>query len=227
MHKVLRREARIHDEQPLITIVRYMLKKPFEGVRYFSVETIAPGGGYDTHKHRDIDILTYVYEGTLTHRDSLSNDVALAAGAMQHTTAGSGISHSETNERDEPLKLVHVWLEPTSLTRQPTYARTTFTKRDRLNKPLRAVVNHPMPGRIQVHQSLNVHILDIEEGVETKRIADATSTFFLVLLEGNITVNGEPLQALDAIITDDTLTIKAQAESRVFILEHFTRRKDD
>ncbi len=227
MHVVLRKNARIHDKQPLINIVRYVLKKPFDVVRHFSVETIEPGGGYDAHKHRDIDILTYVYEGTLTHRDSLSNNVALSAGSIQHAVAGSGITHSETNEREEPVKLVHIWLEPTSMTKRPTYARTTFTKRERLNAPLRAVVNHPMPGRIQIEQSLNAHILDAEAGANITRRADATSTFLFVLLDGEVTINGERLLALDALMTDDTLEIETTHDSRAFILEHFTRRKED
>jgi quercetin 2,3-dioxygenase len=86
-------------------------------------ETLAPGAGYDEHRHRDLEIVTWVLAGTLTHRDASGGSHEVPAGWVQLMSAGSGVTHSETNEHAEPVRYLQMWVTPADSLGEPSYAR--------------------------------------------------------------------------------------------------------
>src|SRR5271156_4536824 len=99
----------------------------FRDLRVLNEDRIAPAKGFGLHPHRDMEIITYVLEGSLEHRDSLGNGGLLTAGELQHTSAGSGIRHSESNHSPtEPLHLLQIWLAPNKIGVDPRYAQKRY-----------------------------------------------------------------------------------------------------
>ncbi|MCT0247486.1 pirin family protein [Synechococcus sp. CS-205] len=93
-------------------------------------DTIAPGRGFGMHPHRDMEIITVMLEGELTHRDSMGHGAALRVGEVQRMSAGTGVVHSEINETDRPCRLLQIWIEPASRGIEPAYEQKTFTVDD-------------------------------------------------------------------------------------------------
>ena len=99
----------------------------FGPLRVINDDTIAPGQGFGMHPHRDMEIITVMVEGELSHRDSMGHAEVLAAGEVQAMGAGTGVVHSEINQSERPCRLLQIWIEPSSPGRPPTYAQQAFT----------------------------------------------------------------------------------------------------
>ncbi len=170
----------------------------FADLRVINDDVIAPGRGFGTHPHRDMEIITYVLEGALEHRDSMGNGSVMRPGDVQRMSAGTGVSHSEFNHsKEEPVHLLQIWLLPDRKDHKPGYEQKHYTDSDKRGR-LRLIASHDGDdGSVSVHQDVRVYaaLLDGDEAVsheiEPGRVA------WVQVARGTVTVNGQTLKAGD------------------------------
>jgi quercetin 2,3-dioxygenase len=184
-------------------------------LRVFNDDTIAPGEGFPTHQHRDMEIVTYVLSGQLAHRDTLGNHGIVGPGGVQFMSAGTGVAHSEYNgSPDAPLHLVQMWVLPGSLGMRPSYGQQDFEQDDRRNRWLDAVSGDPaVPAPIRITQNATLRVTRLE-GVSLVAEFAPQRYGFLFVAEGKVEANGEPLRAGDSVRFYDVarLAVSGHAE---------------
>ncbi|GAC1539291.1 MAG: pirin family protein [Vulcanimicrobiaceae bacterium] len=169
-------------------------------LRVFNDDVVAPGQGFGRHPHRDMEILTYVLDGELEHKDSMGNVGVVGAGAVQYLSAGSGIAHSEYNHSAaRPVHLVQMWVVPHAAGLTPRYGQVDYTRADRLDRWLPIATGEPgIDARIAIWQDATAYVARVEAATLTKTLR-AGRKAFLFVCSGDVTVNGATLQAGDAV----------------------------
>jgi quercetin 2,3-dioxygenase len=169
-------------------------------LRVFNDDRIAPGQGFPTHPHRDMEILTYVLDGELEHKDSMGNRGVVGAGSVQYMSAGTGVAHSEFNHsREKPLHLVQMWVLPSAPKMKPAYGQREFTTQDRLNRWLLVASGESgNDAPVQLGQSASFYVARLESAAIGHDLAADRFGFFFVA-DGTIKVNGESLESGDAV----------------------------
>jgi hypothetical protein len=168
-------------------------------LRVFNDDTVLPGEGFGTHPHRDMEILTYVLDGELEHKDSMGNAGVVRPGGVQYLSAGTGLTHSEYNHSDErPVRFVQMWVLPRASGLQPRYGQVDFDAGQRRNRWLpiasgRADVSAP----IALWQDAAAYVARLENGVLRYAVDDGRFAF-LFAAEGPVDVNGTMLESGDA-----------------------------
>ncbi|WP_417739864.1 pirin family protein [Rosistilla oblonga] len=194
----------------------------FRALRVMNEDRIAAGQGFGTHPHRDMEIVTYVLEGALEHKDSLGNGEVLRPGEFQRITAGTGITHSEFNpSADEPTHLYQIWLHPNRSGIEPSYEQKRFDD-DKLSNALRLVASpDSSDGSLLIHQDARIYLskLDAKHSVQTP-LAEGRHGW-LQVLRGSITLNGEALDTSDgaAISDESTLEITATTDAEIMLFD--------
>ncbi|MFZ3160768.1 MAG: pirin family protein [Rhodoferax sp.] len=192
-------------------------------LRVINEDWIAPGKGFGTHGHRDMEILTYVLQGALAHKDSLGNVKVIPPGDVQRMSAGTGVQHSEFNHApDDTTHLLQIWIEPNVKGVKPSYEQTTFAdsaKQDRL-----CLVASPdgAQGSVTLHADARLYAGLFDAG-QTAALALATGRkAYVHLVRGALKVNGVALHTGDAALLADeqqvALTEAQEAEVLVFDL---------
>jgi redox-sensitive bicupin YhaK (pirin superfamily) len=150
----------------------------FGPLRVINEDRIAPQSGFDTHPHRDMEIITYIVQGVIEHKDSMGNGTQISAGEVQRMTAGTGVLHSEFNRSaDQELHLLQIWILPEKNALEPGYEQTLFAREDKLNQ-LRLVASRDgREGSLTIHQDVDLAMLDDEK---TMTIAARRDAEFLV-----------------------------------------------
>ena len=168
---------------------------------------LQPHSGFETHAHREIEIISYCVEGELVHEDSLGNKELIRRGEMQYTCAGSGITHSERNNSlDCPLRFIQIWLCPNTPGLSPYYRSIHFKPSDRLNKLLQVASGSALENVTRINQDANVYISQIEAGRQIDRKQVLGRQIYLACLEGALAINNVVLETGDAVkIWDETL----------------------
>lgn len=197
----------------------------FGPLRVINDDVIAPGRGFGTHGHRDMEIVTYVLEGELAHEDSLGNGASILPGDVQRMSAGRGIMHSEFNKAtDKRTHLLQIWIEPTERGLKPSYEQKNFSDADKRGR-LRLVASPDgREGSVTIHAdaSLSVGLFDGDERAELT--LDRARKGYLHVARGTVVVNGQALQTGDALKLEGeaALTIEQgqQAEVLFFDLGH-------
>ncbi|QDV11874.1 Quercetin 2,3-dioxygenase [Rosistilla oblonga] len=194
----------------------------FRALRVMNEDRIAAGQGFGTHPHRDMEIVTYVLEGALEHKDSLGNGEVLRPGEFQRITAGTGITHSEFNpSADEPTHLYQIWLHPNRSGIEPSYEQKRFDD-DKLSNALRLVASpDSSDGSLLIHQDARIYLskLDANHSVQTPLAAGRHG--WLQVLRGSITLNGEALDTSDgaAISDEPTLELTATTDAEIMLFD--------
>ncbi len=141
----------------------------FGALRVINDDTIAPGGGFGTHPHNDMEIITYVLEGALEHKDSMGKTGVIHAGEIQKMTAGSGITHSEFNHsKSDPIHLLQIWIFPSEKGLEPSYEEKSFSDENKRGRLCPIVSPDRREGSLKIHQDAVVYasILGKDETVE-------------------------------------------------------------
>src|SRR5262245_31983809 len=141
----------------------------FRVLRVMNEDVVQPGQGFGTHPHENMEIVTYVLEGALEHRDSMGNGEVLRPGEFQRMSAGTGITHSEFNpSNDEPVHLYQIWLFPEEEGIEPSYEQKRFPEEQRQNR-LRLVASHDAAeGSLRIHQDARIYLSTLGDGEEVR-----------------------------------------------------------
>ena len=191
----------------------------FRSLRVINEDRVAPGQGFGTHPHRDMEIITYVLSGALAHQDSSGGEGVLRPGDVQHMTAGAGIRHSEFNaSQTEPVHLLQIWLLPDKKGLKPGYEQQHFEI-----EGLRLVASRDGgDGSLPVHQDVDVFAARLSPGAEVKHTLAAGRHAWLQVARGAVTVNDTELRAGDGAAASEerelTIVGREPAEFLLFDL---------
>lgn len=196
----------------------------FGPLRVFNDDTIQPGTGFDLHQHQDMEIVTYVIDGTLEHKDSLGNHGIIEPGEIQRMSAGTGVLHSEFNHSNEnPLRLLQMWLFSDTRGLQPSWEQKRYTKDERKNKllPVISPKNSNQKDKLAISQDATFYISNLETGqVQTYNLQKDRMAYFFVI-EGKITLNDKVLYTRDAaqIENEEVLKLQAQRDTELILID--------
>ena len=191
----------------------------FGALRVINEDRVAPGGGFATHGHRDMEILTWVLDGALAHRDSLGNGSIIRPGEMQRMTAGTGVRHSEFNASDTvPVHFLQIWILPERQGIEPAYEQTAFGSDER-DGTLRLIASRDgRDGSVTVHQDAKVYAATMADGMRlAHRIAPGRRAWVQVTA-GRVRVGDIELAAGDGAAMEHAAEVIITAESGATLL---------
>ena len=188
----------------------------FRGLRVINEDTVQPGGGFGTHPHRDMEIITYILEGALAHKDSMGTGSTIVPGDVQRMSAGSGVLHSEFNHsREELVHLLQIWIFPSERGLKPSYEQKTFAAEEKLNR-LRLVASpDASDGAVTIHADARVYGSLLEPGASVQHALAQGRGAWIQVVSGALEVNGLRLAAGDGAGIEDEklLTVTGRSES--------------
>ncbi len=194
----------------------------FRSLRVMNEDWVAPGQGFGTHPHADMEIVTYVLEGALEHKDSMGNGEVLRPGEFQRMSAGTGITHSEFNpSSDEPVHLYQIWLLPNRKGIEPSYEQKRFPEAERHNR-LRLVASQDSEdGSLKIHQDARVYLSLIDSGRAIRYPLPKDRYAWLQVLRGAVSLNDHELAVSDgASVSEETeLTIQAGNDAEIMLFD--------
>jgi hypothetical protein len=180
----------------------------FGPLRVINEDRVQPGGGFGTHGHRDMEILSYVLDGELAHKDSMGNGSVIRPGDVQRMSAGSGVRHSEFNgSQERPVHFLQIWIEPQERGIEPGYEEKHFTPEQKQGR-LRLIASPDRAdGSVLIHQDARVYA-GLFNGAERATLALAPKRqAYVQLARGSITANGAQLATGDALQVTQTDTV--------------------
>jgi redox-sensitive bicupin YhaK (pirin superfamily) len=191
----------------------------FGPLRVINEDHVAPGGGFPTHPHSDMEIITYVLSGALEHKDSLGSGSVIRPGDVQRMSAGTGIRHSEFNaSRTEPVHLLQIWIVPEKRGLPPSYEEKSFDREGQRGH-LRLIGSRDgREGSVTIHQDVSLYagLLDAGRGVEHSLASQRSA--WLQVASGSVEVDGKKLDAGDALAVTDAGAVAIKATSGAEIL---------
>ena len=194
----------------------------FRSLRVMNEDWVAPGQGFGTHPHRDMEIVTYVLEGALEHRDSMGNGEILRPGEFQRMTAGTGITHSEFNpSATEAVHLYQIWLFPERSGLTPSYEQKAFPAADRENRLQLVASQTAAEGSLLIHQDARIYLANLAAGPSVAHAVEPGRHAWLQVLRGNVTVNGRPINTSDgaAISDESNLMLEASEPAELMLFD--------
>jgi redox-sensitive bicupin YhaK (pirin superfamily) len=194
----------------------------FRALRVMNEDRVAAGQGFGMHPHRDMEIVTYVLEGALEHRDSMGNGEVLRPGELQRMTAGTGIMHSEFNPTpDEPVHLYQIWLFPERKGLLPGYEQKAFSAEEKQNRWRVVASRDAREGSLTIHQDAELHLAQLDAGRTLDYVLRPGRHAWLQTLRGTVTLNGQTLQTGDgaAISEETTLLVVAAGDAEVLLFD--------
>lgn len=199
-------------------------KMNFGPLRVFNDDIISAGKGFDFHQHSDMEIVTYVIDGMLEHKDSLGNSGAISSGEVQRMSAGTGIMHSEYNgSKTDLVRLLQVWVFPEKKNLVPSWEQKKFSKEERSNKLLLVVApDDTMTEKsLHIHQNVYFFVSSLSEGALVERKIDLSRKAFLFVIDGKIELNGNVMKTRDAarIENEKNLSIEAIIPTELLLID--------
>jgi len=194
----------------------------FGPLRVINEDRIEPGQGFGTHPHKDMEIVTYIIEGALAHKDSMGNGSVIKAGDVQRMTAGTGVFHSEFNQSEEdPVHLLQIWILPRESSLQPGYEQQHFERKDKLNRWRLVASSDGRESSMTVHQAVDLHASILEAGKELLHEFSADHSGYLQIVSGSVMANDELLEAGDAVAIGELelLTVLATSNAEMILFD--------
>lgn len=194
----------------------------FRSLRVMNEDRVAPGQGFGTHAHRDMEIVTYVLEGALEHADSMGNGEVLKPGEFQRMTAGTGLTHSEFNPSAEEVShFYQIWLFPEEKGLEPSYERRAFAAAERRNR-LRLVASRGgEQGSLHINQDARIYLASIQTKTSISTQLPPDRHAWLQVLRGTVVLNGEPLSTSDGAAVSEVqhLQIEATTDAEIMLFD--------
>lgn len=192
----------------------------FGVLRVINDDLINPQTGFGTHPHRDMEIISYVVNGELTHGDSMGNKNSITRGHIQYMSAGTGVLHSEHNLGEEIVRLLQIWILPDRNGHTPNYGDFRFNWDDRKNHWLHMVSGLDGNAPIKINQDANIYSLELEQNKEINFPVKEGRQAYLVQIEGTSSIHNIELSERDGMeIVEETITIKALKTSHILLIE--------
>ncbi|MDF2891832.1 MAG: Pirin-related protein [Clostridia bacterium] len=189
-------------------------------LRVLNDDLVETNEGFDTHPHKDMEIVSYVVNGQLTHGDSMGNKRSLSRGHMQYMSAGTGVFHSEHNIGKDMLRFLQIWIQPDEKGHTPNYGDYMFEWDERINKWFHAVSSKEGNALIRINQDVNIYVLELEKDKEIDFPVNTGRQAYLVQIEGSSSINFVTLDAKDAMeIVEENIAVKAIEKSHLIVLE--------
>lgn len=196
----------------------------FGALRVWNDDTIEPGTGFDPHPHRDMEIITYVRKGAITHQDRLGNQGRTEAGDVQVMSAGTGIVHAEYNQEPEATQIFQIWIEPSGRGFEPRWDARQFPKGERSGDLVVLASGRPQDadnGALSINQDAAVLGATVKAGQSVTHLLGVGRKAYLVAAIGAIEVNGVPARARDgvAIADEGSVVITASEDSEIVLVD--------
>jgi redox-sensitive bicupin YhaK (pirin superfamily) len=197
----------------------------FRALRVINEDRVAPGQGFGTHAHNDMEIITYVLEGALEHKDSMGNKGVIRPGEVQHMSAGSGVRHSEFNHsKDEQVHLLQIWIMPDSDGITPQYQQKEFANGERNGKLLQVAKSDASKngdaGALKIHANASLYASVLQPGESVSYDLDPKRHGWLQVARGGVKLNGKEMTAGDgaAISQESKLEITGTEQDSEILL---------
>lgn len=194
----------------------------FRDLRVINEDRVAPGQGFGTHGHRDMEILSYVIEGGLEHRDSMGNGEVIRPHEWQRMTAGTGVRHSEFNASEtEKVHFLQIWILPEKDNLTPGYEQKMFAPEEKTGKLKLVASKGGDDGSLNINQDVRLYNGILPAGTELKQELAAGRNAWVQIIKGELEINGVKLTAGDgAAVSEETLlTFKANQDSEVLLFD--------
>ena len=191
----------------------------FGALRVINEDRVQPGQGFPTHHHRDMEIISYVLEGALAHRDSMGNGSVIRPGEVQRMTAGTGITHSEYNH--STTELVHffqIWIVPENEGLTPGYEQTFFPAEEKQGALRLIASSDGRNGSVTINRDVNLYAALLEAGEEISHQIPATRHAWLQVARGRVLVNGHLLEQGDGVAVSDEELLRIEGKEAAEVL---------
>jgi quercetin 2,3-dioxygenase len=194
----------------------------FRTLRVMNDDHIAGGGGFPTHPHRDMEIVTYVLEGALAHKDSMGNGSVIRPGDVQYMSAGTGVAHSEFNASGtEPVHLYQIWMFPDKKNYEPTYDQKHFSTDEKRGK-LRLVVSPDgRDGSVKIRQDNELYATVLGPGETVQHAIKPERHVYVQVASGSVTLNGQQLNVGDgaALSAEKSVELAGVKDAEVLLFD--------
>lgn len=194
----------------------------FRDLFVINEDFVAPSSGFPPHSHADMEIITYVIEGALEHRDSSGGQGVIRPGEVQKMSAGTGVTHSETNPSpDEPVHLLQIWIRPEREGLKPYYEQKAFPEDERRARLRLVAAPEGAEGAVTLYQDVKLYDALLAAGDEVTHTLKQGRYAWLQVVKGSVTLNGNQLTAGDgaAVSDEESLTIRGVEESEVLLFD--------
>lgn len=198
------------------------IHKPIGNLYVWNDDEIAPGSGFPPHTHANVEIITYVREGIISHRDSLGNSGQTRAGNVQVMSAGTGVRHEETNAHSVSTKIFQIWIEPREIGGAPAWGTRPFPKADRADRFAVLASGFPEASdALPIRADARVLGASLERGKTITHFLTPPTKAYLVLSKGRLTVNGFEINSGDglAFSSEPTIGITALDDAEFVLVE--------
>jgi redox-sensitive bicupin YhaK (pirin superfamily) len=181
-------------------------------LRVINDDTVAAHNGFGTHPHDNMEILTYVLDGTISHKDSMGNEGQIHAGEWQLMSAGTGVTHSEKNQHDQAVHLLQIWIQPNVQNAEPTYQQIQLNPKDHPNQWHLIAGDTSAP--MLIRQNTEVKTAVIEQG-HNLEIATQKKLNYVHVISGQVMIGDHLVQSGDALVFDEPTTVNALQDSHM------------
>jgi redox-sensitive bicupin YhaK (pirin superfamily) len=194
----------------------------FGHLRVINEDRVAPGAGFGTHSHRDMEIITYVLEGALAHKDSTGTSAVIRVGDVQRMSAGTGISHSEYNaSQTEPVHFLQIWILPNETGLKPGYEQRSFDLEESRGSWILVAAQDARDGAVKVHQDAELSLAVLPRGKELTCSSKSGRRAWLQIARGKATLNETSLEAGDgaAISEESLIGLRALEDAEILLFD--------
>ncbi|MBL3519649.1 pirin family protein [Arcobacter lanthieri] len=191
----------------------------FGVLRVLNDDIVHPYSGFDMHPHENMEIISYIVNGEITHKDSMGNSEILKRGEVQYLSAGDGVYHSEENESNKDLRLLQIWVFPPQKGLPRLYGSYKYKLEERENKLLNIVSSQNGESSIKIYQDINIYVSELDKSLEFN--INENRQIYFVQIEGTATINGILLEDGDAmeLVDEKLLTINPITKSHILFIE--------
>jgi hypothetical protein len=194
----------------------------FRSLRVINEDRVSPGGGFATHGHRDMEIVSYVLDGAIEHRDSLGTGSVIRPGEVQRMSAGTGIRHSEFNpSQTEPVHFLQIWIMPERDGLPPSYEQDAFDEGERLDRFRLVGDREGSPGAITIHQDARIYTAVLGPGGTASHDLAPGRGAWIQVARGIVALNGQQMREGDgaAVEGEDAVRIRAETAAEILLFD--------
>jgi redox-sensitive bicupin YhaK (pirin superfamily) len=190
----------------------------FGALRVFNDDVVVPGTGFPTHPHEEMEIITIVLEGEITHEDSMGNKSVIQRGDVQRMSAGTGLTHSEFNLADEAVHFYQIWILPDKRGLSPSYDQKRFDSASWKNTLRPVASGQGCPDTVTFHTDATVYLVDVDSGQEIQFKTRESRRIFVYVTSGELKINGRSVREKDQARIDLENQIHMEAVKPAFII---------